>query len=94
MAELSEQDKELFLDYMSARFQETVMFIFEKAPELIQEYDRLNGTSIFQNRLSPIEMLVDKAIKQENSEIIGFFNFVRDHILVPVMYEEVMEASN
>lgn len=58
-----------------------------KSRELLEQYDRLNGTNLSM-RGSAIEIMVDQATGRVETEIPGFVAFVYECVWIPLLEKE------
>jgi len=87
----AEQEK-IMSDALREKFTETVIYIFEEKPEIIEEYDRENRTNISEKR-AVIKNEVNKKSGKMDKELKGFFDFVRKTIFDP-MITELLSQTN
>jgi len=83
-----EEQEKILNDVLCEKFTETVVYIFENKPEVIEEYDRLNDTNILQKQ-SIIANEIDKASGKRDDELRGFFDFVREYIFDPMVRDKL-----
>ena len=60
-------------------------------PDFMKEYRRLSGHSL--GRAAPIIMMIDKATGKTDAEAKEFFEFVREHIWWPVVFNILHETE-
>jgi len=87
---LNEYNFELYNSVLN--FEETVIFILKNQPIILQEYDRLNGSSLSKQK-TPIEILVDKETGFHQDEWYGFFDFVKNFIYIPTVLDMLESPS-
>lgn len=56
-----------------------------RCPELLKQYDRLNGTRLSAGSSAPIETMIDEITGYKEKQWHDFLNFVRDYIWLPVV---------
>lgn len=61
-------------------------------PEFIEQYNRLNGSRIGKPR-APIEQMIDKITGYEKDQMYKFFNFVRDYVWIPLLYQDLKNQA-